>query len=368
MKQHLNPLIKLIKRHSVSVIVIPWLIYAFYLVLIASPQYESQSKLIVKSSNNASSFDPTSLIPIIPGNAGGTEVQIVAEFIKSADMLNYLNDNIDLAQHYASSKGDIFSRLSSDYSFESFYQYYSSHVNVRIDSVSGVIVIKSTAFTPEYAREINLHIIERAEQFINEINNNLAKSRLSFATREHENVVTNLQGAKAELLAFQQKYDVLDPTAEGAAFQQIAFTLEATLAQKKAQLVTLRSMMSSQAPDVLTKEREIAALETQITAQKSRITTGEGQDSVSQLMARYSNLKVQMQLALQAYTASLVTLENARVETYQQLQHLVTIESPTQPQDNAYPEVLYNLSLFAIILIGLFGITRLAIATIRELD
>ncbi len=53
---------------------------------------------------------------------------------------------------------------------------------------------------------------------------------------------------------------MLDPTAEGAAFQQIAFSLEATLAQKKAELSTMSTMMSNVAPEVINIKREIAAV------------------------------------------------------------------------------------------------------------
>ena len=210
----------------------------------------------------------------------------------------------------------------------------------------------------------------KAEEFINNINNNLAKSKLTFAKGEHEIVEQKLQQAKTEILAFQSKYNVLDPTAEGAAFQQIAFSLEATLAQKKAELSTMSTMMSNVAPEVINIKREIAALQKEVEKQKERISTAEGESealSVSELMAQYSNLQVQLQLAIQAYSSSLITLENARVEAYQKLQHLVTVESPTLPDDNAYPTVIYNLVLFGVSLLLIYGIVRIIVATIREL-
>ena len=95
--------------------------------------------------------------------------------------------------------------------------------------------------------------------------------------------------------------------------------------------------------------------------------TGQQSLSVTQQMAQYSNLQIQLQLAIQAFSSSLVSLENARVEAYQQLQHLVTIESPTLPDDNAYPKIVYNLVLFGVILLIVYGTVRIVIATIKEL-
>jgi capsular polysaccharide transport system permease protein len=121
---------------------------------------------------------------------------------------------------------------------------------------------------------------------------------------------------------------------------------------------------------VINIKREIAALQKEVEKQKERISTAEGESealSVSELMAQYSNLQVQLQLAIQAFSSSLITLENARVEAYQKLQHLVTVESPTLPDDNSYPTVIYNLVLFGVSLLLIYGIVRIVVATIREL-
>ncbi len=372
MEKSLIQLSGFLKKNKTLLLILPWVLYAFYLIVWAAPQYESQSQLIVKSSDGGSSFDPSSLLMAagVSGSVGGNESQLVEAYIQSADMINYLDETIALRDHYMSDEADIFSKLGSSHKQEGFYQFYLSHIEVSVDSISSVITLRTRAFSSEYAQVINQAIVDKAEQFINNINNNLAKSKLTFAKGEHEIVEQKLQQAKTEILNFQSKYNVLDPTAEGAAFQQIAFSLEATLAQKKAELSTMSTMMSDKAPEIINIKREISALQKEVESQKERISTAEGKSealSVGELMAQYSNLQVQLQLAIQAYSSSLITLENARVETYQKLQHLVTIESPTLPDDNAYPTVIYNLVLFGVALLLIYGIVRIIIATIREL-
>lgn len=365
----IQSLLPLFKKHSLLVVIVPWVIYALYITLLASPQYISRSQLIVKSSDGGSSFDPTSLLSSVGASTGGTNSQLIEAFVMSRDMLNYLDNTIQLRDHFIHDGADIFSRLSSTASQEDFLAYYLSHVKVTVDSASSVITIQSRAFSRDYAQLINETIVKHAEHFINDIGNNLAKSKLEFAKGEHAIVEKKLQDAKTKLLAFQSKYNVLDPTAEGAAFQQIAFSLEATLAQRKAELNTLSTMMSDSAPEILNLKRQINALQAQINEQKEKINTSDNinQLSVSELMSQYSNLQVQVELALQAYSSSLVTLENARVDAYQQLEHLVTVESPTLPDESLYPKVIYNLVLFAIVLLMLYGIVRIIIATIKEL-
>lgn len=362
----------ILKRHKLLLLVLPWLTYAFYLIFWAAPQYESQSQLIIRSSDGGSSFDPSSLLMSagVASSGFSNESQLVEAYIGSADMIKYLDDTIGLRAHYMSDDADFFSALSSSHKQEDFYRYYLDHIEVSVDSASSVITLRTRAFSPQYSQQINQAIVNKAEQFINNINNNLAKSKLSFAKGEHEIVENKLQQAKTEILGFQSKYNVLDPTAEGAAFQQISFSLEATLAQKKAELSTISTMMSDSAPEVINIKRQIGALQQAINEQKEKISTTDTQGnslSVSELMAQYSNLQVQLQLSIQAYSSSLITLENARVEAYEKLQHLVTVESSTLPDDNKYPTVMYNLVLLGVILLLTYGIVRLIVATIREL-
>lgn len=53
-----------------------------------------------------------------------------------------------------------------------------------------------------------------------------------------------MEKAKTELLNFQQHYNLLDPVAEGAAVQQIAYGLEGQIASLEAELKNLLSVMT----------------------------------------------------------------------------------------------------------------------------
>ena len=46
---NINETLNKLKKNKLIFIALPWFIYALYLMLIAAPQYESTSKLIVKS-------------------------------------------------------------------------------------------------------------------------------------------------------------------------------------------------------------------------------------------------------------------------------------------------------------------------------
>ncbi len=364
--------LKMITQNVAKLFFAAWVIYALYLVLLAAPRYESQSQLIIKTSDGGNSFDPTSMLMSTVTDAPlSTDSILVESFILSRDMFDYLVEEHSLIEQYNSDEADFFSKLALGSTKEDMFQYYLDHIDVSVDSESAVITLKTQAFNREYAHTLNRAIIEHAEKFINQINNDLAKSKLTFAKNEHDVVEEKLQSAKQELLSFQSQYNVLDPTAEGAASQQIAFSLEATLAQKQAELRTLSGMMSEVAPEMKNLKRQISALQDAVSQQKSdlnKAAVDENSDiSMTELMAQYSNLQIQLQLAIQAYSSSLMTLESTRVKAYEKIQHLVTIENPTRPDANQYPQVVYNLTLFGVILFLIYGIGRIVVATIREL-
>ena len=220
-------------------------------------------------------------------------------------------------------------------------------------------------------------IVAHAEWYINEIGHNLAKKQLEFVKLEHLMVEQRLQKAKNDLLAFQRRHDLLDPEAEGMALQQITYQLEGQIAAKRTELRALKSSMSEDASQVIQARSQLESMQLQLERERSRLTNQKAGDvglpedernlSVSQVMAKFSDYKINMELSLQAYTSSQVSLEKSRIEAYRQLKYLVTVESPTQPEEAKYPEVFYNTSLFLAVILMLFGIGRIILATVAEL-
>ena len=306
------------------------------------------------------------------GGSSTADTEIAKAYIHSADMLNYLQTHNNLKAHYQNG-GDVFSRLSTDASIEDLLQYYIDHTVIEIDDASGVIKILVQGFTPEFANTLTQTIVNRAEWYINSIGHQLAEAQLQFIRLEHAKVEQRLRTAQKNTLAFQQKNNLLDPEAEGLALQQITYGLEGQIATKSAQLKGLRSTMTEKAPQVVMLAAELDALKTQLELERDRLSTQQGTNNsnnstaVSEVLAQFSDLKIELELALKGYTSSEVSLDKARIEAYRQLKYLVVVESATLPQDNKYPSSLYNILLFAVLQLMLFGIGKIILATAKEL-
>ncbi|WP_158770902.1 lipopolysaccharide biosynthesis protein [Paraglaciecola sp. L1A13] len=366
------------KRPFTVFVVLPFLIFSFYQILLASPRYESQSRLIVREPDSMATLDPTmALMSGIGVGSGSLDTELVKAFIYSNDMLDYLENKLSVKKHYSDNKYDVFSRVADDSSRESLFSYYSDKVTVEIDDESQVLSIFVQAFEPDFAKLMSSNIVEHAEWYINEIGHNLAKKQLEFVKLEHLKVEQRLQEAKTALLAFQHRHDLLDPEAEGIALQKITYQLESEVAAKRTELRSLRSSMSDNASQVIQAISQLESMQLQLENERARLTHRPKDDdilpddekdlSVSQIVAKFSDYKINMELALQAYTSSQISLEKSRIEAYRQLKYLVVVESPTKPEEAKYPTVFYNISLFLAVIIMIFGIGRILVATVAEL-
>ncbi|MDG1733780.1 MAG: lipopolysaccharide biosynthesis protein [Thalassotalea sp.] len=349
----------------------PLLIFALYMIFLASPRYESQSQLIVRQPDNMATLDAS--MAILSGlgmPTSNTDTQLAEAYIFSNDMILYLEKEIAIKEHYSNIDNDFFSRFNDWKSREDFILYYQDKITIEIDDVSSVITVKTQAFTQDYAKIINDKIITRAEWYINDVGHQIAQEQLKFVQGEHNLVASRLKAAKKELLDFQREHNLLDPLAEGIAYQQIAYTIEGQISAKKTELYALQATMSENSPKLQSTKRVIEALENQLEAENSRLS-GNAKTSgltVGEKAAKFSDLKIELELSLQSYASSLVSLEKSRIEAYRQLQFLVVVETPTTPEDNKYPEVIYNLTLFAVILLMVFGLGNIIVATIKELN
>ncbi|MGR5269844.1 lipopolysaccharide biosynthesis protein [Vibrio astriarenae] len=361
---------KLQKSPFLSLVVLPTLLFAFYQVFWATERYESQAKVTVQQPDSAATMDAS--MAILSGlgvsNTSTSDTELIKTYIYSNDMLTYLEKHLGLRRHYSDSAIDVFSRLGEDDSQEELLEYFLKHVSVEVNDKSGVVSIYTQAFTPDFAQQLANKIVQRAEWYINSIGHQLAQAQLEFIRGEHQVVENKLQQAQSQLLSFQQRYHLLDPTAEGMAIQQITYQLEGQLSAKEAELKGLLAVMSTSAPRVLSVKNEINALKRQLENERGRLAqAGDDTRPVSEIMATFADLKIKVELALQAYTSSQVSLEKSRIEAYRQLKYLVVVETATLPEDSKYPKTTYNIVLFAVLVSMLFSIGRIVYSTIREL-
>lgn len=354
----------------VSIVITPVIILTVYQAVIASERYESEAIVIVKSSESSPMMDASAaLLSGLGGGAANTDPKLVVEYIHSWDLLVLLDERVNLIAHFSGNDYDIVSRLSASASREDVLAYYRDRVHLEIDSGAGIIRLKAQGFTPEFAKLLASTIVSTAEDYINSVGNDMAMTQISFIEQESLLAAERLGEAQQKVIEFQAEYGLLDPRAESASQQQITYSIEQQISMKEAQLASLLSYMSDEAPQVIALRSELAGLFAQRTKERELLTQSVGDEAaVNELLAHYMDLKMRLELATKIFSSSLVSLEVARVDAYKKLKFLAVIQSPTLPQDNSYPRVFYNALLLFIVLTILFITISIIVGVYKELE
>ncbi len=361
--------VKTKKNKIISACLFVIFLFSFYQIIIASPRFESRAQVIVQQPDAMATMDTSmAFLSGLGVSAGYSDAELIKIYIHSNDMLSHLNERLNLKAHYTSTDVDYFSRLSSASTLEEFSEFYKTHIDVSIDEKSKVITVLAQGFDAEFAHQLVSEIVKQAEWYVNSIGHQLAESQLDFIKNEHSIVENKLSDIQIALLQFQQKYNLLDPTAEGMAHQQIAYELESQLSKNQAKVSALRNVLNDNSPQMTALKDEINALNEQLDKQRDKLTNSDGtKNSISEILAKYTDYKVKLELAIKGYTSSQISLEKARIEAYKQLKYLVVVEKPTTPESHQYPAVLYNILLFSVLLMGTVLIVRIIVSVVNEL-
>ncbi|HIA3105639.1 hypothetical protein [Escherichia coli] len=119
------------------------------------------------------------------------------------------------------------------------------------------------------------------------------------------------------------------------------------------------------APGVISVQSRVDALTRQLEQERAKLT-GLDKDAMNEINAGYLDVQTQATLAADLYKTSLISLEQARVEAYRKLKHLLVISQPSLAQDAEYPRRLYNLATVGVLLFLLYGLFVMSLATLRE--
>ena len=128
-------------------------------------------------------------------------------------------------------------------------------------------------------------------------------------------------------------------------------SLEQELASLRTRYKALVDSVSKDAPSARVIERQILALEQQLVEQKNRIsgdsttdkngkTTRSGMENgraLPEMIDRFTELSVEQEFAVKAYTTSLAALETAMQEAQKQERYFAVYVPPREPEIALYP-------------------------------
>ena len=165
-----------------GMVLVPLLLSTVYLSFMASDRYVSKATFMIERSDGGGGMiEGFNLFGISPQT--GNDLKILESYIQSPDMLNYLQDTLDLRQHYHD-KADWLSGLGSSASYDDFLSFYREHLGIRFNDSTGLLELSVQAFTPEMAEKIANAVLHHSEVFVNQISHSLANDQKAFVEKE----------------------------------------------------------------------------------------------------------------------------------------------------------------------------------------
>lgn len=348
-----------------AVFIIPFVLASGYWALLASDLFESSARVVIQKSSGE--VGAGSQLASLIGVQGSSmqDALVVKDYILSRDMLKKVDSGLSLRQHFSARTADALSRLSSTATEEQFFEYFLKRITVTYDEQSSIIEIKARAFDPEMARDIVSFLITESERYINQVSQRLALGQVEFASMELAKSKERVSLASTNLIAFQNKHGLVSPEGETKQISAIVSGLESELAEKNARLKTLSAYLNSSASDIRLLKAQISALKDQIEKEREKIT-GVAGEPLNQLNVAFQSLYSDLEFSQDSYGATLTALEAARLEAGHKLKYLIVVESPVMPDEARFPRRVYNLVTFSVVLILLYWITQLGIATVKD--
>ncbi len=340
------------------------LIAAIYYGLIASDRYVTHAQIYVKSTQSSSMVLPN--LGMITGVGGQTQdALLLRTYIVSNDMAQVLEEKLNLSSHFSDDQWDFVSRMGTNPGAEDFLSYFRKRVHVHIDPESSILTVRGEAFTAEFSQQLVAAVLVEAERYLNGVGQKIAEQEISFIEGQLAQNKKRMETARQALIAFQNENGLLSPEAKGAALQEVMNSLETELVQLRTEKKTLQAYLNEGAPQIVTVNNRIASVEAQLAEEEGKLAA-QDTNSINEINAEYEVLKQTFAFTAELYQTSLTSLEQAKVESYHKLKHLVVVEAPARPDKAIEPRKLYNLVSLFVFLSLAYGIVTMTLATIRE--
>ncbi len=344
---------------------VPTVLVFLYLALFASPMYVSEAKFAVRSATEqAGGLDFATQI-FKTASSTTQDAAVVTEYIESPDAFERLDKELAVKAHYSDRQWDVISRLTQNptlYDKTTFWNFVASPV---LDPDSGIVTFTVRAYTPEMAQKITSHVLKQSEALVNAMNERAREDAMKLAGEEVKRAQARLMKSQKALETFRDEHAEIDPKATASGLQTLVMDLEGQRATLKAQISEMAAYMRPDAPALKTLKTRLAAVEKQLSGEKQRLA-GIGAGAMNNWVSAYEALTMENEFAQKQLVSAMTAMETARVSLLSQSKYVVTIESPTLPDESRYPRTFEFTFCVLLGLLLLFGLGSLIVASIRE--
>lgn len=326
---------------TVLLLVVPNIASIYYFTVMASDQYQSETRFTVRSSTPALGGNQLTKVTGLPAAQIVQDTLIVTNFIKSKDMVAALEGKVDFHKVYGNQSIDRIARLKQDASSEKLLDYWEDMVSVKIDANSGIVTVRARAFSAADAQKVLLEVVAAAEGVVNDVNNRIWRDVIATAQTNLDNAKDQLQKARDRLLTARNQTGVLSVEGSSAVLTNLISSVQKQRIDLQQRYDALLGSVSPNAPQMRVLKREIDSQQSQLDQLNSQIAgQNKSEQNLADVSVDMSQRELEQSLAEQQFATSMKTLEQVRFVSKQQLLYLDTFLAPDLPDEAEYPQRL----------------------------
>ena len=384
--QPVVPAAKMRRRHwgllasFFLVVLIPTVLAAVYLAILAQDQYRSTTGFVVRQDEGNSAASSLSGLAQFVGGSVSSDGDVLFEFVQSQRLVSEIDAKLDIRSHYAQywpgveregllAADPVFS-LWPDASIEDLSDYWQRMVRVSFDQGTGLIEVQVLAFNPTMAQDIAQEILNQSQIMINALNDTARADAMRYANADLETALDRLKEAREALTRFRTRTQIVDPLADLQGRMGVMTNLQQQLAEALIEFDLLRDTNSSSDPRLAQAKRRIEVIQERILSERKSFTGVDTTSAVAEdypaLLAEYESLLVDREFAEEAYRLALSAVEVARSNATRQSRYLATYIEPTMPQTAEFPQRFVLGGLAGLFLTLLWGVGALVYYSIRD--
>lgn len=367
------------KKHWVQAsgllaVVVPTLVAALYIGLIASDRYSVEVKLAVRGQDTPA-VDALGILGSFGGGNMTTDAYIMIDYVLGRNMVDELSKTVDLRKLYSKSGIDWFSRMNETKPVEEITDYWQKMTSAVFEPATGIIRIEVTAYDPKDAVTLSNAVISSADALINRLSAESRRDALKAATSEVERAEQRQRMLRAAMRKFREQEQIADPVRRAGFQQEMIEKAKSELQRLDTELQTARGFMKDSAPSIMVLKNQRLALVKQLDTLQREISgegpagQAKGQDSikaVASMLSTFEELEAERGFAEKAYLTALASLERARYEADRKQRYLAIFEKAELPQQAKYPKRISDIIMVGVAATLLWSLCVFIILGIRE--
>lgn len=357
-----------LRRRAWMILFFPTLLSAIYFFLMASDQFESEAKFVVRSAQRPDSLGSLSFLVQLGLQRSQDDSFIVQDFMASRDAVRELQERLPLRSMFKTDALDVvagYPSLIYGSREERFYKYFQTMVSVVHTDKTGISTLKVRAFSAENAKVIADALLQLGEGLVNRLNERLLRDAVGRAAVEVTEAQNRVIAAQEALTTFRNRELLIDPTRNAVALAELIAKLSAELASTRAQIAEAK-MNSSTGPQLPVLERKAIALDEQIASERTRVARSS--DGLAERIATYERLVLEREFANKMLSTNEADLVRAKAEVAKQLLYLERVVEPNQADYSTQPKRWRNVLTILVANLLLILIGWLVFTGVRDHD